>query len=357
MSNATALQEFLRKAAYYCCHPQFERLERIYKLRLTHDLQEAAVAMTKDAADALALFVRAVRSPDDNLINWRDQALLIRWVRSDSQARVALLRLWDATQPPNTRLRRAEAILHAAGLAKPSTLLTVVSTLLMVVSTYDHPPVRTQPFRKAFRELGLPDFATSDALPARYNKAMALLDYLVANSGVLLKDRLYAQSVVWCIYSGSWPPVPADFKPPNEIDGVPINAIPTEQITLHLARRGQGRFRDDLWRIWGGCSLTRCRVPELVQAAHIKPWSESTDAERLDAHNGLLLLPTIHAALDARFITFDPDDGGLIISNILSAEDTVAMGVRSGMRLSKIPEPTRIYLQHHAHAFRARQPA
>jgi hypothetical protein len=352
MINLTALREFLREAAYYRGLPQFEPLERIYKLRLTHDLQEAAVAMRKDVPDALELFVRALRSPDDNLINWRDQPLLIRWIRSGSQARTALLRLWDTTQPLNTRLRRAEAILRAAGLTKPGSQLTVVSTLLMVVSPYDHPPVRTQPFRKVFREFGLPAFATSDALPARYNKAMAFLDDLVANSGALLRDRLDAQSVVWCIYS--WPPVPTDFKPPNDIDGVSINAIPTEQIALHLARRGQGRFRDDLWRIWGGCALTLCRVPELVQAAHIKPWRESTDAERLDPHNGLLLLPTVHAALDARLITFDPDNGEIIMSNSLSREDAAAMGVRSGMRLSKIPERTRIYLQHHANAFRAR---
>jgi putative restriction endonuclease len=123
---------------------------------------------------------------------------------------------------------------------------------------------------------------------------------------------------------------------------------------LYLARRGQGRFRDDLWRIWGGCDLTRCRLSELVQAAHIKPWSESTDTERLDPHNGLLLLPTVHAALDAHLITFDPDDGELIMSDSLSSEGATAMGVHSDMRLSKIPEQTRSYLQHHANAFRAK---
>ncbi len=166
MNDATALQEFLRKAAYYRGLPQFETLERIYKLRLAHDLQEAATAMRGNAVEGLTLLKRAIQSPDDNLINWRDQNRFIEWMKRDSrQAKVALLGVWDATQPLDTRLRRAEASLYAAGLTQPSTQLTVISTLLMVLSPYDYPPIRTQPFRKAFEELALPDFRPSDPLP------------------------------------------------------------------------------------------------------------------------------------------------------------------------------------------------
>ena len=66
-------------------------------------------------------------------------------------------------------------------------------------------------------------------------------------------------------------------------------------------------------------------------------------------------LPNIHAALDARLITFDPVDGTLIVSDILGKEDAVAMGLRPGMRLCKIPERTRLYLHHHAETFHAKR--
>jgi hypothetical protein len=357
MSNPAALHEFLRKAAYYRGLNRYETNERIYKLRLAHDLQEAADAMAKDAAEALTLFEGAIKSPDDNLINWRDQARLIDWIRSDSQARPALLRLWDTTQQLDTRLRGVEAILHAAGLTRPGTQLTVVSTLLMALSPYDHPPIRTRPFREAFRQLALPDFEPSDALPERYSKAIALVDYILANSGTLLRDRLDAQSVVWCIYSRGWGEVPPDFDPsasdPNLIDDALIAADPdlrdapdTQRLALALARRGQGRFKYDLWRLWGRCALTGCRVPQLVHAAHIKPWSRSTNPERLDPYNGLLLLPTLHAALDAGLIAFN-HDGQLIISKSLSRADAAAIGLRHDMRLPKVPERMRIYLKHH----------
>ena len=73
--DSTALQEFLRKAAY---GPE--------------------------------LLVRALRSPDNNLILWRDNDLLVRWIKSDSQATEALRSLWDTAQPLDGRLRHAEAV-------------------------------------------------------------------------------------------------------------------------------------------------------------------------------------------------------------------------------------------------------
>jgi hypothetical protein len=350
MKSSGAFQEFLRKAAYYHHLPNFECLERDYKFRLAKQLRTAADAMRDGTSGAVALLVQALRSRDNNLIAWQDRDPLIGWVTSDSLAEAAILRLWDPMQPLDTRLRHAEGTLHAAGLSKPGSKLTVVSTLLMAISPVDHPPVRTEPFRKVLSELGSPNFASGDDLPARYHKAMALLDDLVASCGTLLRDRLDAQSVVWCAYSKKWPAVPADYSLPNDID-----PVPTEHVALRLARRGQGRFQDGLLDIWGRCAVTQCGVRELIEAAHIKPWSASTDTERLDPHNGLLLVPTIHAALDARLITFDPDDGTLIVSDILRKEDAVALGLRPGMRLSKIPERTRVYLRYHADAFRARQ--
>jgi putative restriction endonuclease len=62
---------------------------------------------------------------------------------------------------------------------------------------------------------------------------------------------------------------------------------PTTRDALVAARMGQGKFRADLETIWnGGCALCTLTRRELLRASHIKPWSASNNAERLDPYNG-----------------------------------------------------------------------
>jgi hypothetical protein len=79
----------------------------------------------------------------------------------------------------------------------------------------------------------------------------------------------------------------------------------TTKKALIDARRGQGRFRADLIDYWKhGCAFTRLREEDLLRASHIKPWCDSTDEERLDVFNGLLLIPNLDLAFDKGFITY-----------------------------------------------------
>ena len=54
-------------------------------------------------------------------------------------------------------------------------------------------------------------------------------------------------------------------------------------------------------------------------ASHIVPWSESTEEERLDVNNGILLSPLYDALFDKHLISF-ADNGSIIISNKISHE-------------------------------------
>lgn len=65
----------------------------------------------------------------------------------------------------------------------------------------------------------------------------------------------------------------------------------TERETMSLNRIGQGKFRVDLLDLWDSCAITNVNVPEILKAAHIKPWKESNNFERLDPYNGLVLTP------------------------------------------------------------------
>ena len=59
-----------------------------------------------------------------------------------------------------------------------------------------------------------------------------------------------------------------------------------------------------------GCRVTGVRRPQHLVASHIKPWRDSTDAEKLDGHNGLLLSPHVDHLFDRAYISFS-DSGKL----------------------------------------------
>lgn len=85
----------------------------------------------------------------------------------------------------------------------------------------------------------------------------------------------------------------------------------TEAERLIVQRIGQDIFRSGLIDYWQGrCPLTGITDTALLRASHIVPWRDCTsDAERLDVHNGLLLSALWDAAFDRGLVTFD--DNGL----------------------------------------------
>jgi predicted restriction endonuclease len=76
----------------------------------------------------------------------------------------------------------------------------------------------------------------------------------------------------------------------------------TERLALVRARLGQGPFRTRLVERWGGrCPVTGCSQEQALRASHMKPWRCSTNQERLDSANGLLLTANLDALFD-RFL-------------------------------------------------------
>jgi putative restriction endonuclease len=102
---------------------------------------------------------------------------------------------------------------------------------------------------------------------------------------------------------------------------------------------------------WSGrCAVTGLDQPELLRASHMKPWADCTsDSERLDPFNGLLLAVHWDAAFDCGLVTFE-DDGAAKLSGKLSGEArNLLLGAASsstphifGLRASHAP-----FLQHH----------
>jgi putative restriction endonuclease len=127
------------------------------------------------------------------------------------------------------------------------------------------------------------------------------------------------------------------------------NISSTEKSSLVKARIGQGSFRQRLIGLWGGCSVTGFKDTNLLVASHIKPWRASSNAERLDKFNGLLLIPNLDKAFDAGLVTFE-QDGQIRISPQLSEPDK--LGIEPDLRVVLKPE-NEIYIAfHRAEVFR-----
>jgi putative restriction endonuclease len=118
---------------------------------------------------------------------------------------------------------------------------------------------------------------------------------------------------------------------------------PTEKAAFVKARMGQGVFRKKLIDYWKGCSVTAFPRIDLLVASHIKPWKASSNFERLDVFNGLLLLPNLDRAFELGYISFN-EKGMIIISPTLGHPELI--GIDSAMRLDVAPEH-RKYLDYH----------
>jgi len=124
----------------------------------------------------------------------------------------------------------------------------------------------------------------------------------------------------------------------------------TEKQQLVKARIGQGQFRDQLLSYWRRCCLTGCDLQGVLRASHIKPWRASTNAERLDLFNGLLLSPNMDALFDKGLISFQ-DTGEIIVSSQLSDSSLKSLGFTTKMRVALKPEHAKYLAYHRANQF------
>lgn len=120
----------------------------------------------------------------------------------------------------------------------------------------------------------------------------------------------------------------------------------TDRESVVLARRGQGKFRDDLLEWWHGCAVTGVEPPDLLRASHIKPWRSSTNEERLNPFNGLLLLPHYDHLFDRGYITFD-EGGRMEASPAIVTVPVVRLGIDEDARLRRLSPEHLDFLEYH----------
>ena len=369
MSALSPEAEFYRRVAFYRYHPEFDVNEREYKIRLAGYLRNAHEEIESRGAKALTSVRQALRSRDDNIINWRLQVPLFRWFDDEPANALDHLRLlWNNKGDVAEKLATFNKGLASVGIRQPGAQLVISSTLLMARSPQQFPPIRMEAFKAAMDLAGRDSLYSVKSTVDRYLLAQAFMDWMIEDSKryhIDLRDRLDAQGVIWCLSDG-WQkmPVPADWiddpqrrnalerlEYSKELEDLSKEAggnelTDTEKDALVKARRGQGKFREAVISFWGNCAVSNCCELTLLRASHIKPWKHSTNYERLDSNNGLLLNANLDAAFDKGLISFE-DDGRIIVSAALNVDDRRALGINSGLRIQNLREAHLPYLRYH----------
>ena len=83
-----------------------------------------------------------------------------------------------------------------------------------------------------------------------------------------------------------------------------------------------------------------------MRASHIKPWRKSSDIEKIDGNNGLMLAPHVDFLFDRGFISFE-DDGTLIVSTQIEDGALESWGIPSVVNVGMFSPEQAVYLKFH----------
>ena len=223
-----------------------------------------------------------------------------------------------------------------------------VATLFYLKDCTKYFPCKPTMFDEVFEALGI-NFHTARSLSwANYNTFLDIIDAvrteLEKYFGIELKP-IDAHSFLWIInYKIILPMRTAHQNLP------PVGKLEKYRLQETKARIGQKQYRQKLIEYWDGrCSVTGCANTDMLNASHIKPWSQcEKNSEWLDPYNGFLLVPTLDQAFDKGLITFD-SQGRIVKSNKLSEDDCKRLGICDTMQIEqgKLIEKHIKYLKYH----------
>lgn len=128
----------------------------------------------------------------------------------------------------------------------------------------------------------------------------------------------------------------------------------TERQGLVTSRVGQGAYRKSIIYRWNSeCPITKFNDTQILIASHIVPWKNSTDVERLDVDNGILLSPVYDALFDRHIITFE-NNGQIILSSKIQTKAFEKIGVSGKERINNFSSDNFQYLERHRVEFLGR---
>ncbi|MCH1993537.1 HNH endonuclease [Achromobacter xylosoxidans] len=133
----------------------------------------------------------------------------------------------------------------------------------------------------------------------------------------------------------------------------------TEVERVYQARIGQGTYRKNVMSVERSCRVTGVSNVDLLIASHIRPWRQSSNQQRLDGNNGLLLSPHVDKLFDSAWISFS-NQGEILVASGEVREVLIAWGIDPDMNVGRFNEDQEKYLAYHRDVLfseKAKQPA
>lgn len=122
--------------------------------------------------------------------------------------------------------------------------------------------------------------------------------------------------------------------------------VATVKYQLVLSRVGQGQYRKNLEQHETACRITGITDGRFLTASHVKPWAKSSDFEKLDGNNGLLLSPHVDRLFDRGYISFE-DNGALMMSPSLPKEVVSAWSLSADIEFRPLTKKQAAYMDYH----------
>ena len=137
-----------------------------------------------------------------------------------------------------------------------------------------------------------------------------------------------------------------EFDEEEQVVLADVTLSEVQKETLIMARRGQGRFRDRVSKIEKFCRVTGVDSSQLLIASHIKPWSKSEPAEKIDGNNGLFLSPHVDKLFNDGFITFT-SQGKLEVADSFDSKVLEAWGIDPTRNFGSFNSDQAFFLEYH----------
>lgn len=121
----------------------------------------------------------------------------------------------------------------------------------------------------------------------------------------------------------------------------------TERKGLVTTRVGQGAYRKSILHRWEyQCAVTKFNDLRVLVASHIVPWKDSTDEQRLDVDNGILLSPDFDGLFDKHLISFE-NSGKIILSSEVENTGYTRLGISGKEVIMNLSDGNKSYLDQH----------
>lgn len=139
-----------------------------------------------------------------------------------------------------------------------------------------------------------------------------------------------------------------DLNTCGEFDPSSLEEAKERVIASIVRRQGQQTFRNALLELYGSaCVFTGCSIVEILDAAHIIPYSEKGTSTN-DPRNGLLLRTDIHTLFDLHLIAVDTVDFTILVAPHLRLSEYGPLhGKRIKILANRCDYPSRAALDEH----------